>query len=553
MPRPAPSVSRSSPWVPGLLAAAAVVAAAAYALSAAYVVGGRPGFPLDDAWIHLSFARNLAAGHGLSIVPGEPVAGSTAPLWTALAALGVSAALDGILWMQILGTALHALGVVLSWRLARELGLSAGLSALAGSLVAVTAWMAWSAVSGMEIPLFVVLSVGGLLLHLEERADTDRPRLSLAVFGLSVLARPEGLLLLSCALADGLLVWRRRGAGGLEWAGRRALAPARPPGSLLGSLFRKQGPPLGLAALAFVPVAAWYAWIGGSPLPTTFAAKSGGGGLHLPDLHYLYVAAGVFFRPQPWVALFAPAGVVALVRRLGTPRDRGLLPALWLVGLPLAYSCLSPAEGGPLIGNFGRYLFPLFPVLVVLGVLGMEPVAEALGTGRGRSWPRKALALAGVLLVLTPAVIALARGATLYARNVLDVESGDVRMARWLAERLPPEAVVATMDIGALSALLPNRIVDLAGIADPRVLGAISRAKARGGTWQDGVLAFIAERRPDYLVVFPDWLTSVERPGSGFTRLATIRVPGNVTLGHDSLALYATPWTREPLRAGTGP
>jgi hypothetical protein len=542
MPRPASSVSRSSPWVPALLAAAAVVTGVAYLLSAAYVVGRWPTFPLDDAWIHLSFARNLAAGHGLSIVPGEPVAGSTAPLWTALAALGVSVSLGGVLWMQLLGIGLDSLGVVLSWRLSRELGLSRGLSALAGALVVVTAWMAWSAVSGMEVPLFVVLSVGGLVLHLKERADPGRPRLSLPVFGLSVLARPEGLLLLACALIDGLLLWRRRSDGGLEWIGRCALSPARLP--------RVLGAPLALAGLAFLPVAAWYVWIGGSPLPTTFAAKAGGGGLHLPDLHYLHVAAGVFFRPQPWVAVFAPAGVVGLVSHLGTPRDRGLLPALWLVALPLAYSCLNPAEGGPLIGNFGRYLFPLFPVLIVLGVLGMEPVAAALGASWRRSKPRSVLALGALLLVLAPPVIALARGATLYARNVLDVESGDVRMAHWLATRLPPDAVIATMDIGALSTLLPNRIVDLAGIADPSVLDAIARAKARGGTWQDGVLAFIAERRPDYLVVFPDWLTSVNRPGSGFTRLATIRVPGNVTLGHDSLALYSTPWTREPLGGG---
>ncbi len=404
--------------------------------------------------------------------------------------------------------------------------------------MAATSWMAWSSLSGMEIPLFVVLSLGGLVLHLRERADPGRPRLSLAVLGLSVLARPEGLLLLACAALDGVLLWRRRPDGALGWIGRRALAPGR------------LALPLAVASLAFVPISLWYLWSGGSPLPTTFAAKAGGGGVHPPDLHYLYLAAGVFFRPQPWALVLAPAGAVALVRRLGTPRDRGLLPALWTAALPLAYACLTPQAGGPLLGNFGRYLFPLFPVLIVLGVLGLEPVAEALGPSWRSSRPRRVLTLAGLLVLLAPPLLALARGATLYARNVRDVESGDVGMARWLAGRLPPGAVVATMDIGALSALLPNRVVDLAGIADPRVLDAVAEAKARGGTWQEGVLAFIAERRPDYLVVFPDWLASVDRPGSGFTRLHALHVPGNITLGHDTLALYATPWTREPLGPG---
>ncbi len=260
------------------------------------------------------------------------------------------------------------------------------------------------------------------------------------------------------------------------------------------------------------------------------------------------------------MAALAPAGALALVRRLGTPRDRGLLPALWLVALPLAYACVNPAERrAALIGNFGRYLFPLFPVLIVLGTVGLEPVAETLGTSWRSSRLRGALAVAGILASSSRRRSSRSPAARiLYARNVADIESG--RRPRWPAGSLTgcrARAVVATMDIGALSALLPNRIVDLAGIADPRVLDAIGRAKAAGGTWQDGVLAFVAERRPDYLVVFPDWLTSVERPGSGFTRLHTIRVPGNVTLGHDTLALYATPWTRMPLggpaSGGKGP
>ena len=52
------------------------------------VVAGVAGFPLDDAWIHLHFARNLAEGAGFAYNPGRPVAGSTAPLWTLLLAAG---------------------------------------------------------------------------------------------------------------------------------------------------------------------------------------------------------------------------------------------------------------------------------------------------------------------------------------------------------------------------------------------------------------------------------------------------------------------------------
>ena len=42
---------------------------------------GAGAFPLDDSWIHMQFARNLAEGRGFAYNPGVPVSGSTAPPW----------------------------------------------------------------------------------------------------------------------------------------------------------------------------------------------------------------------------------------------------------------------------------------------------------------------------------------------------------------------------------------------------------------------------------------------------------------------------------------
>ncbi len=534
---PAPETQyRVTPRGALLVGATAILVSGLFLAVQLHALDGRLGLPLDDSWIHLAFARNLAAGDGWGVRPGEPVAGSTAPLWTLAVTLGVLLPVSDLLWMQLLGIALHAGGALLTWILALRLGLSRGLAGLAVLLTVATGWLAWGALSGLEIPLFVFLSLAGVVLHLGERSDSRRAPLSLPVLGLSVLARPEGLLLLVLAAGDRLLTFRRRRDGDLAWEHPSKAALLRLGLGLL------------LAFLVLLPVAAFHLAIGGSPLPTTLAAKTGGGGgLHPPDPGYLHTALRVLAGPHPWMCLFAPAGAVALVRRLGTPGDRGLLPALWLLGLPLAYACLTSADDNPLVGNFGRYLFPLFPFLVVLGVLGLEPVKAALVAGGRSSQRRRLLALAAGALLLWPTASAASRTAVLYAQNLSDVEAGDVRMARWLAERLPEEAVVATMDIGALAAILPNPVVDLAGIADPEVHRYMRRSQADGGTWQDGVLRFVADRRPDYLVVFPEWLSEVERPGSPFPRLHVIHVPGNVTLGRDTLALYATPWTRYPL------
>jgi hypothetical protein len=492
---------------------------------------GGLGLPLDDSWIHLQFARNLAHGFGLSYNPGELVTGSTAPLWTALLALLFPLPGDVTLWAKLLGTALYLAGIDATWRLARELGLGWGLAALAAGLTLTTSWLVWSALSGMEVSLFVLLSLWGMILHLRERGHRDRPPLSLAVLAVAVLARPEGLLLLLLAFLDRVLAF----GDGLRWR--------RPsPRTLLAGA--------ALAACALAGPLLFYAWAGGSVLPTTWAAKGGGAPRSpLPDFRYLANVLGVFFRPQPWMTLLAGAGAVSLAARLGTPRDRGLLPALWLCGLPLAYSLLTP---GPtrMLGNFGRYYFPLFPVLVVLGALGLEPAALSLAPRIRSRVLRTALGGAAAAAILAPTLAALVQGQRFYAQNVANVEESDVAVARWLAARLPPGALLAVNDIGALKYFLPNRVVDLASIATPEIGREVQRAAAAGVPWSDAMLAALARRRPDYVVVFPSWFPGLARDPR-FRPVHALPIAGNVTMGGDEIVVYATPWTRYPLRDGT--
>ena len=40
-----------------------------------FLHGAPPGFPLDDAWVHLVYARNTAAGDLFAFNPGEPAGG----------------------------------------------------------------------------------------------------------------------------------------------------------------------------------------------------------------------------------------------------------------------------------------------------------------------------------------------------------------------------------------------------------------------------------------------------------------------------------------------
>ncbi len=524
-------------------------------------LGGGLGWPLDDSWIHLQFARNLAAGRGLSYNPGELVTGSTAPLWTALLALLAYLPGSPLAWAQLAGALLYLGGIDATWRLARELGLAPGLAALAGCLTLGTGWLVWSALSGMEIPLFVLLSTWGMVLHLRERAadggtgdardagigpETAAPAvgsgagaaaglpLSFAVLALAALARPEGLLLLALAVLDRCLRFRRDGGppAPLRWQ--------RPPFARLaaGGL---------LAACALAGPLLFYRAAGGSFLPTTYAAKGGELRRLLPDLQYVYGVMGILLRAQPYMTLLSFGGAAALAARLGSRRDRGLLPGLWLVALPLAYSTLSPAGAKMLAGNFGRYYFPLFPVVAVLGTVAVEGVAAALRPAVAAGKVRLPVGPLLVAVLLWPTASNLLQCGSIYARNLANVEASDVRAARWLAPRLPAGALLAVNDIGAFKYLLPNRIVDLAGIANPELRQEVQRQQARGVPWERAMAAAVASRRPDYVAIFPAWLPHLEAE-LGLRPVVSLRIADNITMGADELVVYSTPWTRYPLR-----
>ena len=96
-----------------------------------------------------------------------------------------------------------------------------------------------------------------------------------------------------------------------------------------------------------------------------------------------------------------------------------------------------------------------------------------------------------------------------------------------------------------MSAILPNRIVDLAGIGDPAVYEFIARAEAAGGpgrtaSWTSSATA----GRTTWWSSPAGCARSSDRAHP--SPILKIKVPDNVTLGRDTLGLYATPWTRIP-------
>src|SRR5512142_2429273 len=146
-----------------LLALAAGLSITGYLIASSRLVG--IGFPLDDAWIHQTYARNLGQTGQWTFVSGQPSAGSTAPLWTLVAAAGYALHLDGIAWIYAVGIILLAVSALLAGELTAVLFPSSGLVPLFVALFCAVEWhLGWAAVSGMETLLFIALELAVLLL-----------------------------------------------------------------------------------------------------------------------------------------------------------------------------------------------------------------------------------------------------------------------------------------------------------------------------------------------------------------------------------------------------
>ena len=133
-------------------------------------IAGTAGFPLDDSWIHLHFARNLAAGAGFSYNPGTPVAGSTAPLWTLLLGAGAFVAAPSLAMAKAVGIIATVGAAFLTRRAALAWGARSEVALVTAIALVWMGPITWGALSGMEVSLAALLVAAALLAHAGDHA-----------------------------------------------------------------------------------------------------------------------------------------------------------------------------------------------------------------------------------------------------------------------------------------------------------------------------------------------------------------------------------------------
>ena len=494
---PAPTDNGELKWVRHFLifVVLSLLAVAGY-LVLAQIQNGEFGFPLDDAWIHQVYARSLGTRGEFGFFPGQPSAGSTSPLWALILAIGYALHIDYRVWTIAVSILLMAASAAISARIARRLGANEFVGEWLVPLFVIFEWhLTWAAASGMEIPLFICLS----LALVEVYQSSLHPFWIGIAAGLLALARPEGAAL-GLLVATGLIA--------RAWQGKSP-AVGQSIGGTEGNVSRWRELSRVLTffvafALFLLPYAAFNLWSSGSILPNTFYAKSqeyaellvrpiplgvwltGHGQPLLAALaNFLGRSLGLYRQPLLGAQILLVPGLAWIcLKFVWTRKWDFVIPLVWIAMLPAMYAVRLPVDY-----QYGRYEMPIIPFIGIYGIVGTERILRIIPL----RFVRRAWGLSIAVLVVAFAWL----GANQYASSVAIINCEMVSTARWTAANLPAGALIAAHDIGAQGYFDSHPMLDLAGLVSPEVIPFI-RDDSRLRDWMKG-------RGASYAVFFPTW------------------------------------------------
>ena len=464
----------------GLMALAAL-SAGVYLMFA--FARGALGFPLDDAWIHQVYARNLATRGEFAFFPGQPSAGSTSPLWTILLSIGYLFPLDFRAWTYLVGIVLLAASALVISRftfhvsrftshvsrLTFPLSFVLRPSSFVFPLFLLFEWhLVWSAVSGMEILLFIFLS----LVLLERFYARERAWLIGLLAGLLMLTRPEGIVL-AALIALGMAFDRdtQSTIRNTQYVVRTAYC-------------------VSVLVLVVLPYLAFNWMVSGALFPNTFYAKSA-------EYAELFARAPFVVRwfelllvPFVGAQILLLPGLVYSVIALARARAwRALIPVAWILLLPMLYALRLPVAY-----QHGRYEMPIIPFIVVYGIWGTSLLLARIKNFVVRAtWTLATVATLIAFWLL---------GAAQYATDVAIIDCEMVQTARWVAAHAREDTVIAAHDIGALGYFYPRPFIDLAGLVSPEVIPFIRD--------ENRLREYLFSRQATWVIVFPGWYPSFD-------------------------------------------
>ncbi len=457
-------IARVWPLAAALTCCAALLAA--FTVAMLRRADGHLVYPLDDTYIQMAIAKNLAV-HGVWGVTRYEFSGAGSSLFWPILLASVDRLTGVHEWSPLLLNALAAFAVLaLAYVILQRHIASATAQLLALGLIVVAAPLNTLVVVGMEhtVECAAALALAGIAVRFcAATTRADEPRhiwLIPAAAGVLVATRYDAASVVVTLLAIMIAMRRRR---------------------LVGSIIACSIAP----GLAYAAVA----WRHGWPLlPSAILIKQRLAAVNLRSLHGLISIAGggltTLVNTPGLFALVLLAGLLTVLSRRDDAETRereSILLLLLFVGAALIHV------------QFGRvgWLYRYESYLVVLGVVAN---ASALGHRlpafwRRLDWRRQLAAIVLAALAVHPLLV---RGFLASRDALIGAETIYIQEYQWgrFFHRYPPEGGLLVTSLGVLSYFTDQPVVDPDGLATLELY-----ASARAHVFDLGLTYRVAEQK----------------------------------------------------------
>ena len=445
---------------------------------------------IDDSFIEMRVARNLALGHGFSLDGLHPTTGAPF-LWTYLTSLNhLLLDKDAAIRATLMETALFgALATIVVFSIALKLTQDRRIAWTAFLLSTFTANAFFNAMNGMEttfFTLFVLLSIGAFL-------GIGKPAgwspfawgcVTGLLAGITTMTRGDGLFLLLSLLCLKLYEW---------WA-----APERERRnhalSLLGILL--------VAGICFSVFMGWQLAQTGSPFPGNQVGRRGLSLAlhnfsfeHFSLARYLQIVGWNVFQLEDLLTIATGGSLLALTAFVSGSLHKRLRPLsiISVIYLGIFFTLLVAYQWYFADFHGLRYLNPAAHILFIyIAVLLWQLPVEF--------WKKGSVVFLGACV----AVLATYKHYQLNSRvrwapYMSYIGRPDPAMNKvfwatidWMNTPLPPGTIVGVRDYGRVSMFADVVLQDLAGNIDPPAAAALEN-----GTLKD----YLKQRNVEYLVI----------------------------------------------------
>jgi len=419
-------------------------------------------FPLDDPWIHLTFAKNLSEYFSFSYFKNEMVtAGSTSPLYTILLAIGFFVTGNEMILSYVIGILFFVLAAIaFYWLASVECIKENAFAMLCTGIFVIDKWMNFISVSGMETTMFIFILILCAYFYRERKAVPFA-----VMLGLIMWTRPDGVVFIIAVIIDYMLV--------------RIYSKEEIYLRLFSDTELKK------IAIIFTGILGLYfvmnLLLSGSVLPNTYNAKLT---YYSPEFRSRYE----FLRDEVWkyftrdskfsfeyflINLMMVGFLFSIAKLIydlyKKTYNQNTIYILFILGLVFVYFLKLPYAH-----RFGRYMMPLIPFYILVATIGFRDIARLLNRFTDNALFAKSVFYIFIGITFFQGIKDYDDTRELYVVQSKYIYDRQVKAANWIKDNTNENDVIATHDVGAIGYYSNRKIVDVAGLVTPELIKKIN-------------------------------------------------------------------------------